>query len=192
MVGKFGLKCYAEIGIGVGDTTSLVAEKMPDGGAIHLFDYQDRVELVAARIAKEQGPRLTVTQHGNQRLIYDSYNWSLMKLLRMMAPPVFDYVYLDGAHTWYADALAFLLVDRFIRPGGLLEFDDYNWSIDWSLGMQKRDGYEHYDANVKRLVKEFTPEQMAAKQVKLVVELLVKSDPKWRTIVENRLFKKER
>ena len=39
--------------------------------------------------------------------------------------PIFDYVFIDGAHTWMLDALAFLLVDRLLRVGGYVDFDDY-------------------------------------------------------------------
>lgn len=70
-----------------------------------------------------------VIAHGNSRKTMDSYNWSLMKLLQVRREPFFDYVFIDGAHVWAIDALTFFLVDRLLKPGGYIDFDDYDWTI---------------------------------------------------------------
>ncbi len=64
-----------------------------------------------------------------------SYNWFLHRKLREqtrdgVAVPCYDFVFLDGAHTWEDDALAFLLVDKLLRPGGWILFDDLDWKLD--------------------------------------------------------------
>ena len=61
-----------------------------------------------------------------------SYTWYLQRVLRQQLrdgriEPVFDFVFLDGAHTWDADGLAFLLVDRLLKPGGWILLDDLAW-----------------------------------------------------------------
>ena len=61
--------------------------------------------------------------------------WYLQRVLRQQLrdgriEPVFDFVFLDGAHTWDADGLAFLLVDRLLKPGGWILLDDLAWKLD--------------------------------------------------------------
>ena len=175
-----GATVFAEIGVYEGDTTLQIAEQLGGRGELHLFDFEDRLEPVMDRL-REAGHE-TAVAHPNSRKIMDSYNWSLMRLLEERREPVFDYVYLDGAHVWAVDALAFLLVDRLLKPGGLVEFDDYHWTIERSPSMNPR-AFPAAD----RL---YTPEQIEVPQVELVVDLLVRRDPRYEEVAENRLFRK--
>ena len=64
-----------------------------------------------------------------------SYTWFLHKMFRERAgdsgiDPVYDFVFIDGAHTWDVDGFAFLLVDRLLKPGGWILFDDLYWRMD--------------------------------------------------------------
>ena len=65
-----------------------------------------------------------------------SYTWFLHDALRAQlaadgrVEPRYDFVFIDGAHTWDVDALAFSLTDRLLRPGGWLLFDDLDWRLD--------------------------------------------------------------
>ena len=177
-----GALFYAEIGVYAGDTALAIAQELGGCGEIHLFDFEDKVTAAAARV-KAAGYDNVVT-HPNSRKLMDSYNWSLMKLLREGDAPRFDYVFLDGVHTWAVDALAFLLLDRLLQPGGHVEFDDYHWTIERSPSMNP----QAFPAS-DRL---YTREQMAERQVALVVDLLVRRDPRYEEIVENRLFRKVR
>ena len=95
-----------------------------------------------------------------------------MQLLEEHRGPIFDYVFVDGAHTWAHDALAFLLVDRLLRPGGYVDFDDYTWTLRNSPSMNPAVFPE-----VERL---YTDDQIDTAQVALVVDLLVKPDPSLR------------
>jgi predicted O-methyltransferase YrrM len=87
-----------------------------------------------------------------------SYNWRLMKLIEENNT-TFDLCYLDGGHDWYNTGFAFFLVDKLLRPGGWIIFDDLDWTM------------EHLDtkwALRKPLEERITP------QVRKVWELLVK------------------
>jgi predicted O-methyltransferase YrrM len=53
-----------------------------------------------------------------------SYIWRMMKMLEESPLPRFDFCYVDGAHDWYTSGFAFFLVDRLLKPGGLIIFDD--------------------------------------------------------------------
>lgn len=62
----------------------------------------------------------------------DSYVWWLRRQLRDhlqsdRIAPAYDFVFLDGAHTWDTDGLAFAAIDRLLAPGGWILFDDLDW-----------------------------------------------------------------
>jgi predicted O-methyltransferase YrrM len=166
----------AEIGVGVGATTLLLAETLDHRGALHLFDWEDKLSELAADLAARGFTNVRV--HPNSRRHWDSYVWTLGRMLQDGAQPMFDYIYLDGQHTFATDAAAFFLCDRLLRPGGLIEFDDYNWCFAGSVCM----------ADIRH---EFmTQEQIAARQVAMVVDVCVRDNAGYDVIVPNRLFRK--
>jgi predicted O-methyltransferase YrrM len=175
-----GCACYAEIGVYKGDTTLRIAELMGGRGQIHLFDFDDRVRGVAARLAR--AGHGNVVFHANSRRLLDSYNWSLMQMLAASPEPVFDYVFLDGAHTWALDALAFCLIDRLLVDGGYIDFDDYSWTLAGSPSMRPE-----VFPDVRRL---YSDEQIESAQVALVVDLLVRRNPGYHEIVADKIFRK--
>jgi predicted O-methyltransferase YrrM len=174
--------CIAEIGIYEGATSIELAQALGEDGWLHLFDFEDRVSAVQARLADLGFTR--VVAHGNSAKALDSYNWSLMRLLRDHDEPIFDYVFLDGAHVWHLDALAFLLVDRLLRPGGHIDFDDYAWSIAASPTMAPNVNLPSAEL--------YTEEQMQEQHVRLIVDLLVRRDDRFVEVVPNKIFRKER
>jgi len=125
-----GCRRYAEIGVYEGETALAVGRHLAGEGELHLFDFDDRVGAVALRLAAEGISN--VVMHPNSRRLLDSYNWSLMRLIAAHEEPIFDYVFIDGAHTWALDALAFCLVDRLLVDGGFVDFDDYTWTLGGS------------------------------------------------------------
>jgi predicted O-methyltransferase YrrM len=171
---------FAEIGVYKGDTALAVAELLGGRGQIHLFDYADRVAAAQARL--RAAGHVNVTAHPNSRRLMDSYNWSLMRVLQATDGPVFDYVFIDGAHTWMHDALAFMLVDRLLMPGGYVDFDDYRWSLRASPSMNPQ-----AFPDVEEL---YTDEQIDSSQVALVVDLLARRDDGYVEVVENKVFRK--
>jgi predicted O-methyltransferase YrrM len=172
---------YAEVGVYEGSTALGIADLLDGRGEIHLFDFADRVTPAARRL-REAG-HANVVEHANSRRLMDSYTWSLMHVLAAHTEPVFDYVFIDGAHTWGHDALAFLLVDRLLRPGGFVDFDDYGWSLRTSPSMNPQAFPE-----VEQL---YTDEQIDRPQVALVVDLLVRRDPRYVEVVPNKIFRKD-
>lgn len=88
-----------------------------------------------------------------------SFNWDMHKLLDQAQ---FDFVYIDGAHTWEGTSLAFFFVDLMLRPGGWLLFDDMNWSVAGSPTVSEMPAYLHWPA-----------EEREAPSVRMVFEKLV-------------------
>jgi predicted O-methyltransferase YrrM len=181
MVRSSGARRVAEIGIYEGATSQGIAEVLAErGGELHLFDFEDRVAAVAARLAPIEG--VEIVAHGNSRKIMDSYNWTLGSLLDGPEPRRFDYVFIDGAHLWGIDALTFFLADRLLEVGGIMDFDDYVWSLALSATM---------NPEVLPVTGEIhTEEQIEAHQVALIVERLVRTDPRYEEIVADKIFRK--
>jgi predicted O-methyltransferase YrrM len=170
----------AEIGIFKGFTSMEFAKFLNGQGELHLFDYEDRVRSVAKAI--ELAGFRNVRAFGSSYKLLDSYNWSLGKVLQENAGPIYDYIFLDGAHNWAMDALTTFLADRMLKVGGYLDFDDYDWTFSGSPSLNPR---------VFRLTgKLYTVEQIESKQVKMIIDLIIRRDPRYREVVTNKIFQK--
>lgn len=97
-----------------------------------------------------------------------SYTWRLMKILEEDPEPRFDFCYLDGAHDWFTDGFAFFLVDKLLKPGGLIVFDDLDWTYETSPSLKNTDW-----------VKNMPIDQRTVPQVRKVYELLVNTHPSY-------------
>lgn len=159
----------AEVGIGVGATTVEMAKMMENRGELHLFDFQEAVDDLAADLGRLG--YTNVHAHGNTPKLFDSYNWSLGKLLievKAGAVP-FDFIYIDGAHNFPVDGLAVAISAQLLAPGGYLLMDDVDWSYSRSKAM-------HPDDNP--IVREwFTDEQITVPQVGFVCQLFLDGNP---------------
>jgi predicted O-methyltransferase YrrM len=97
-----------------------------------------------------------------------SYTWQLMKFLREDPTPRFDLCYFDGAHNWFVDGFAFFLVDRLLKTGGWIVFDDLDWTFAASPALRDTSQVRNMPADERE-----TP------QIKLVYDLLVKPHPSY-------------
>ncbi len=169
---------FAEIGVDKGDTSLELARFLNGRGVLHLFDYEDVAIRVRDRLATEGLKNVAV--HGCSRCSHDSYNWNLMRLLRDAPELRFDYVYLDGAHTWETDGLAFFLCDMLLKQKGFIDFDDY----DWCHAASPTCNPESFPG-ISRM---YTAEQIATPHVALVVNLLVRRSGRYREVLRNKVF----
>jgi predicted O-methyltransferase YrrM len=173
-------KIVAEIGIYQGDTSLELAKILNGSGELHLFDFQDRVDAVEKRI--RQAGFHNIKTYGNSYKLLDSYNWPLAKLIEKNSEPIYDYVFMDGNSTFAIDGLAFSLADRLLKVGGYIDFDNY----DISLGSSATFRPERFPL----IGKLYTREQIDTKQVKMIVDLLVRKSRRYTEIVPNKIFKK--
>lgn len=104
-----------------------------------------------------------------------SYTWRLMKFLEEDPTPRFDLCYIDGAHNWYVDGFAFFLVDKLLKPGGWIIFDDMNWTYAKSPTNSK----------VER-VRLMPEDEKTTPQVKKIFDLLVKTHPDYHNFKETK------
>jgi predicted O-methyltransferase YrrM len=70
-----------------------------------------------------------------------SYTWELKNLIEQQTRsnstiPLFDFCFIDGAHAWEPDGLAFFLVETLLAPGGWILFDDLDWTYAQSEGLR--------------------------------------------------------
>ncbi len=112
----------------------MAAAVQPDDGRVTTVDHVVATEL------REPAPgdvldRAGVAESVDRVLVEDSsYTWWLKDQIvarsdeRGTCQPIFDFVYIDGAHDWTIDGLAFFLVEKLLRPGGWLLLDDLAWS----------------------------------------------------------------
>jgi hypothetical protein len=169
----------AEFGIWKGGTSACFAKFLGNAGELHLFDFADNVATVKATLNAEGHGNVTAWGCSYRHL--DSYNWPLRLILERQPDLRFDYVYIDGAHTWAIDALTFLLCDLMLNVGGYVEFDDYNWKLR---------GSSLDPAKVPAVAEQYTDEQIDDAQVKAIVDLLVRRKPNYRQVRKNRIFQK--
>lgn len=164
-----GAKDVLELGIMHGVSTCYMAEALEQSGrdwsitALDLesaLDNEPNVEQLLTRLGLRDRVSILLEQR--------SYTWRLRKMLEEDPNPRFDFCYLDGAHTWDADGFAFFLVDRLLRPGGWIVFDDIDWSYAGSPPMMEADW-----------VKVLPAEEQQALQVKQVFDLLVRPHPQY-------------
>mgnify|MGYP001295891211 CR=1 FL=1 len=89
------------------------------------------------------------------------YNWWLAEVLAQQTDTrtgqvneIFDLCFLDGAHEWETDALAFLLAVRLLKPGGWMVLDDLNFSLrslDWRAEYRDRSDRELDSFQIKMI-----------------------------------------
>jgi predicted O-methyltransferase YrrM len=170
----------AEFGIYEGHTSLEFARFLNGSGELHLFDYEDRVKDVAAKL--NAAGFNNIRTFGSSYKLLDSYNWPLAEALRQHSNPIYDYAFLDGAHTWAVDALTAFLVDRLLVVGGFLDFDDYAWTLRGSPSLNPR--------TFPLTGKLYTDAQISTMQVKMIVDLIVRRDKRYREVVENKIFQK--
>jgi predicted O-methyltransferase YrrM len=131
------------------------------------------VTTIDLESAKDENPNIE-TLLGDLRLrdfvtIYyepSTYIWRLMKMLEEKPLPQFDFCYIDGAHNWATDGFAFLLVDKLLKRGGWIAFDDLDWSYAASPSLKKT-----------LEVMNMPEDERTTQQIRKVYELLVKPHP---------------
>jgi predicted O-methyltransferase YrrM len=89
-----------------------------------------------------------------------SYTWELLKLLEAhtsegRTEAQFDFVFIDGGHTWDSDGFSFLLADRLLRPGGWVLFDDMTWTPAMCEGEPWVQAMPEEERNVAQVEKVF-------------------------------------
>lgn len=166
-----------EVGVGIGATTVELCRKLDNRGRILLFDFEDRLTDLGADLAGLGFGNVEL--HANTRRRHDSYNWSLAKILQARrsageAPGLFDFAFLDGGHAFHHDAPAAMILKELLKPGGVMLFDDYDWSFAVSPTMNP--------ARNPGILEEYTEAQIETPHVRLICDLFLDHDPDYRKV----------
>jgi predicted O-methyltransferase YrrM len=121
-----------ELGFAHGVGSVYIASALEANGQGTLTSVDIPSALERKPLASELVERAGLTHRVSLEIDPDSYIWWLRKRMRDSLrdghlEPAFDFVFLDGAHTWDIDGFAFFLVDRLLAPGGWILFDDLDW-----------------------------------------------------------------
>jgi predicted O-methyltransferase YrrM len=163
-----------ELGFNWGVSTCYLASAVAgeQGGHVITIDLANRVRFYPGveSFLEACGLRHAVT------VFYEhtSYTWRLRAFLRMNPRPEFDLVYLDGGHLWEPDALAFLLAEQMLRPGGMMIFDDLHWTFGASAHWADTEA-----------VRDMPADERETPHVKEIFDLLVKPHPNIAQTFEN-------
>jgi predicted O-methyltransferase YrrM len=155
-----------ELGFRHGVSTCYMAATLAEQGRgqittidlVKARDHDPNIETLLERLGLRE--RVTVFYEPT------SYTWRLMKFLDADPQPRFDLCYLDGAHNWFVDALAFFLVDRLLKPGGWIIFDDLDWSFATAPSLKDT---PHVQA--------MPEDERTTPHIRKIYELLVKTHP---------------
>ncbi|MDD4736022.1 MAG: class I SAM-dependent methyltransferase [Kiritimatiellae bacterium] len=107
-----------------------------------------------------------------------SYTWQLMKLIESntkngVCEPLYDFVFLDGAHTWETDSSAYFLATKLLKPGGWILFDDVKWTISTSSHAKALPEFNQMPEDYRTI-----------SHVEKIVELLLKQSPEYGEIFQ--------
>jgi predicted O-methyltransferase YrrM len=170
-----GVQDILELGFAHGTSTSYMAAALEER-------REGRITTIDRESARRREPnihtllrRTGLEDYVEPVFAATSYNWELMKLLERQrrgaaTVPCFDFCFLDGAHSWETDGLAFFLVDKLLRPGGWILFDDLHWSFGSSPALRNTDK-----------VRAMPEDERNTPQIMKVLSLLVMQHPAYRT-----------
>ena len=157
-----------ELGFAHGISTLYIAAALESIGSGKLTSVDREMALELAPHANDLLARADLAHR--VELVYEktSYIWFLHRKLREQlrdgrCEPCYDFVFIDGAHSWETDGFAFFLADKLLRPGGWILFDDLQWKHD-----------ERWP--------EIPSEQRDLPQIGEVFELLVGTHPSYREL----------
>jgi predicted O-methyltransferase YrrM len=125
-----------ELGFAHGVSTAYLAAGLEANGGGRLTSVD--LDIAREREPAAEGLLERAGLGARVELVFEptSYNWYLHRRIREqtraagVCEPYLDFCFFDGAHRWVDDGLAFFLVDKLLKPGGWLLFDDLTWKIE--------------------------------------------------------------
>ncbi len=170
---EFGIRDCLELGFYHGVSSAYIAAILKKNGGGHLT-------TIDRRAAQQNSPNIEEILSGLElrdfvTVHYEevSYNWRLMDFLESAPPPAFDFCYIDGGHRWEPDGFAFFLVEKLLRSGGWILFDDLNHSF---LKTYTERGLVPATGEMPKGLG-ITEREFRTEQIRKVWELLVKTHP---------------
>lgn len=171
LVVRYNCQDCLELGFSHGKSTAVLAQAMEDKGSGHVTTMDLPVVLEYRSGINRVLPALGLSHRVTVRTDPEGFHWSLMELLEAEPRPSFDFVFLDGAHTWAGTGFAFLLVEKLLRPGAWVIFDDVFWTIAANEARRQAKGQA-----LLPIYTDLTERERTTPQIKKVFDLLVTPD----------------
>jgi len=164
-----GIRDVIELGTAYGVSASYMAAAVEETHG-HVTTI-DRADFPYAPSARDVVGRAGLEDHVTfVRSNHSSYNWYLANEIASRSDkhgncePAYDFCYIDGAHDFHIDGLAFFLIAKLLRPGGWVLFDDLDWTF----------------ANTSHTPPlALSAEEAATPHVRLIFDVLVKQHPEF-------------
>jgi predicted O-methyltransferase YrrM len=168
-----------ELGIAHGTATCVMAAALEETGRgkVTAVDLQDAAFTPAA---ETQIVGCGLSQYADVVRMKTGYTWFLHDEIQRQTQggvcrTKYDLCVIDGPKNWTIDGCAFFLVDKLLRPGGWIIFDDYSWTYDAAdVARAATDGIAH---------RELSDEERKTPQIREVFELLVVPHPHYSNFV---------
>ena len=97
-------------------------------GKLTTFDQFIRVRPSIYDLVSE----FSLENYVNPVVSVEGYSWDLANLIKSDAEK-FDFCYIDGCHTFDSTLIAFVLTNVLLKSGGIIIFDDLNWTVNNSI-----------------------------------------------------------
>ncbi len=165
-----------ELGFAHGASSCYMAAALEEAGGGRLTC----VDLLPAREWQQPAIEELLARTGLGHLVQvereaTSYTWFLKKQIEaqtkdLRCEPLYDFCFIDGAKNWTIDSSAFFLVDKLLKPGGWIVFDDLQWNYASKLakGKRKSDGIYLLDMG---------EDELNQPHIELIFQLLVMQHP---------------
>jgi len=168
-----------ELGIAHGTATCTMAAALEElgGGKVTAVDLADAGFDPSA---EEQLASCGLSAYAGIVRMKTGYTWFLHDEIRRqtrdgVCQPKYDLCIIDGPKNWTIDGCAFFLVDKLLKPGGWIIFDDYGWTYAAAdAGRTATDGITH---------RELSEAERTTPQIREVFELLVVPHPSYSNFV---------
>ena len=123
-----------ELGVKHGKASTILARIMKARGGTPQTHH---ITAVDCELALALQPKCTDTYKKNKVSSFIDFKYSnttdggylrnLMEMTWSIERPLYDLIFLDGAHTFQVDALAVVLAAKLLRPCAWIVFDDLYW-----------------------------------------------------------------
>lgn len=175
-VRKHSIRDIIELGFAHGTSTCYMAAALKEngGGRIDTVDLEQSA-LDPPRV-EELSKQLGLCSLINVHREVSSYTWFLKEMIERKSAggacePIYDMCFIDGPKDWTNDGAAFFMVDKLLKPGAWVVFDDYSWSY--------RRQEELFGASYNRgyVFESMSEQEFAEPHVAAIFNLLVRQHP---------------
>jgi len=163
-----------ELGFAHGVGSCYIAAALDELGTGQLTS----VDLLEAKQWQEPSIEALLARTGLENYVtvareHSSYTWFLKKKIEECTEdgycsPVYDFCFIDGPKNWTIDGFAFFLVDKLLKQGGWLLFDDLGWKYSRYCSSDTFDGLD---------LQRMGEDELDTAHIDLVFRLLVMQHP---------------